>query len=66
MWYFKMGCGVGGSTEHLEPCLDPLLVISDFFKINFFKKIVQEYHQSGPDHPGCNVGPDMGQNCLQR
>ena len=35
----------------------------DFFlKINFFKKIFQEYHQSIKHF----VGPDLGPNCLQR
>ena len=30
-----------------------------FFKINFFEKLFQEYHQS-------DVGPDLGPDCLQK
>ena len=42
-----------------------------FFKINFFKKFFQEYHQSvsnslDPDQGQHFVGPDLGPNCLQR
>ena len=41
-----------------------------FFKINFFEKFFQEYHQS-VKHSGSKsgrhyVGPDLDPNCLQR
>ena len=45
---------------------------SDFFKINSFKKLFQEYDQSqchtvlDPDQARHNVRPDLGPNCLQR
>ena len=46
------------------------LTSADFFKINFFEKFFQEYHQSvnslDPDQAGHSVGPDLGQSCLQR
>ena len=42
----------------------------DFFKIIFFEKFFQEYHQSvkqfGSRSDNCSVWPDLGQNCLQR
>ena len=50
--------------------------LSFFFKINFFKKLFQEDHQSvyqfgsrsGPIfcHARSFVGPDLGANCLQK
>ena len=42
-----------------------------FYKMNFFKKLFQEYHQSvnfyclDQDQAGQFVGPDLGPNCLQ-
>ena len=43
----------------------------DFFKINFFEKFLQEYHQRVsnsliPDQARSFVRPDLGSNCLQR
>ena len=37
------------------------VAVSDFFKINFFRKNFQEYHQSD----NCFVGPDLSPSCLQ-
>ena len=41
-----------------------------FFKINFFEKLLQEYHQClnilDPDQDQHFVEPDLGPNCLQR
>ena len=41
-----------------------------FFKINFFEKFFQEYHQSvkqfGSRSGPTIVGPDLGLNCLQK
>ena len=42
-----------------------------FFKINFHKKLFQEYYQSvshglDPDQDRYFVGPDLGPNCLKR
>ena len=34
----------------------------DFFKINFFEKLFQEYYQGVKRF----VGPDLGQNCLKK
>ena len=40
------------------------------FKVNFFDKFFQEYHQSvihlDPDQARHFVGPDLGPNCLQK
>ena len=40
------------------------------FKINFFEKFFQEYHQSvsqfGSNSGLTNVGPDLVPNCLQK
>ena len=46
------------------------LLSADFFKINFFEKVFQEYHQSVKQF-GCRsgltfVGPDPIRNCLQK
>ena len=43
---------------HFSCVLSPV----DFFKIIFFEKFFQEYHQSVKHF----VGPDLGPNCLQR
>ena len=41
-----------------------------FFKINFFKKKIQEHYQSdkqfGSRSGPTSVGPDLDPNCLQR
>ena len=43
---------------------------ADYFKINFFKKFSQEYHQSvikfGSRSGPTAVGPDLSPNCLQK
>ena len=43
---------------------------ADFFEINLFQKIFQEYHQSvknvDPDQARRSVLPDLGTHCLQR
>ena len=40
-----------------------------FFKINFFEKFFQEYHQSvkrfAPDQAQRSVGPGLDPNCLK-
>ena len=45
------------------------VVFRFFFKIIFFEKYFQEYHQSNildPDQAQLFVGPDLGPNCIQR
>ena len=46
------------------------VVCGFFFKINFYKKIFQEYHRVSNnldlDQAGHFVGPDLGPNCLQK
>ena len=46
------------------------LLSGDFFKINCFKKVLHEYHQSvkqfGSGSGRHFVGSDLGPNCLQR
>ena len=50
--------------------LHAFLLIADFFKMNFFKKIFLEYHpgvkQFGSRSGPTIVGPDLDPNCLQR
>ena len=46
------------------------LLSADFFKINFFKKLLQEHYKSvkrlDPDQDRHFFSPDLGPNCLQR
>ena len=45
------------------------LPFADFFKINLFEKLFQEYHQCHSldlDQALCFVGPGLGPNCLQK
>ena len=50
--------------------LHAFLSSADFFKINFFDKLFQKYHQSvkqfGSRSSQGFVGPDLGRNYLQR
>ena len=44
------------------------LPFADFFKINLFEKLFQEYHQCHSldlDQALCFVGPDLGPNCCK-
>ena len=47
-----------------------LLSSADFFKINFFQKILSgtlsECQTVDPDQDQNSVGPDLGPNCLQK
>ena len=53
-------------------CLHDFCCLLIFFKIKFFEKFLQEYHQSvvsnslGTDQARKSVGPDLDPNCLQR
>ena len=51
------------------PHFPAFLLSADFFKINFFEKLFQEYDQSvkhfGSDQAQHSVGPDLGPSCWQ-
>ena len=45
-----------------------LLTSADFFKINFFKKLLPEHYQSAKlfvdlDQDRCSASPDLDPNC---